>query len=92
VLTHHGKTKDYNSMSFSVNYLPNLGKQDPKSFAVWVFGINNIFGSNIIYGYNYSNNGQNRQAVTPPSKRFFFIALFLSFGVDRTQEAINNNL
>jgi hypothetical protein len=92
VLTHRGKTKDYNSMSFSVNYLPNLGKQDPKSFAVWVFGINNILGSNNIYGYNYSNNGQNREAVTPPSKRFFFVVLFLSFGVDRTQEAINNNL
>ncbi len=92
LFTHQGKTKNYNSMSFSVNYLPNLGKQDPKSFAVWVFGINNILGSNNIYGYNYSNNGQNREAVIPPSKRFFFIALFLSFGVDRTQEAINNNL
>ncbi len=42
--------------------------------------------------YNYNNDGSRKEAVTPPSKRFVFIGCFLSFGTDRSQEAINNNL
>jgi vitamin B12 transporter len=45
-----------------------------------------------VYGYNYSYNGMHKEAITPPSKRFYFIGVFLSWGVDRTQDAINNNL
>lgn len=87
-----GKTINYNSMSFSINYLPNLGKKDPKVFAVWVLGINNVLGQNQVFNYNYNNDGSRKEAVTPPSKRFIFIGCFLSFGIDRTQDAINNNL
>jgi len=87
-----GKTINYNNVSFSVNYLPNLGKKDTKTFVVWVLGINNILGQEQIFNYNYSNNGRRKEAITPPSKRFVFIACFLSFGADRTQDAINNNL
>ena len=87
-----GKTINYNSMSFSVNYLPGLGKKNPKAFAVWVLGINNVLGQNQVFNYNYNNNGSRKEAVTPPSKRFIFIGCFLSFGIDRTQDAINNNL
>ncbi|MBC7889173.1 MAG: TonB-dependent receptor [Ferruginibacter sp.] len=86
-----GKTINYNSMSFSINYLPNLGKTTAKTFAVWVLGINNVLGQKQVYSYNYSNSGR-KEAVTPPSKRFVFIGCFLSFGIDRTQNAINNNL
>ena len=92
VITDAGKTINYNSMSFSVNWLPNIGKKDAKTFVVWVLGINNVLGQNIIYNYNYNYNGSRKEAVTPPSKRFAFIACFLSFGIDRTQDAINNNL
>ena len=87
-----GKTINYNSMSFSVNYLPNLGKTGAKTFAVWVLGVNNVLGQKQVYSYNYSSNGSRKEAVTPPSKRFVFIGCFLSFGIDRTQDAINNNL
>lgn len=88
----HGKTKDYNSLSFSVNYLPNLGSAGAKKFTVIVFSVNNVLGSNNIYNYNYSYDGRNKQAVTPPSKRFYYLGCFISFGVDRTDDAINNNL
>jgi len=37
-------------------------------------------------------NGSCKEAVTPPGKRFVFIGYFLSFGTDRTQDDINNNL
>ncbi len=87
-----GKTINYNSTSFSVNYLPGLGKKNPKAFAVWVLGVNNVFGQKQVFNYNYNNDGSRKEAVTPPSKRFIFIGCFLSFGIDRTQDAINNNL
>ncbi len=87
-----GKTINYNSMSFSVNYLPSIGKKNPKAFVVWVLGINNVLGQKQVFNYNYNNAGTRKEAVTPPSKRFIFIGCFLSFGIDRTQDAINNNL
>lgn len=92
VLTDMGTTINYNSCSFSVNYLPTIGKKDTKNFAVWVLGVTNVFGQNQVYTYNYSYDGSRKEAVTPPSKRFVFIGCFLSFGTDRTQDAINNNL
>ncbi len=91
-ITDQGKTINYNSMSFSINFLPNLGKQNAKTFAVWVLGVNNVLGQKQVYSYNYNNDGSRKDAVTPPSKRFVFIGCFLSFGTDRTQDAINNNL
>ena len=87
-----GKTINYNSMSFSVNYLPGIGKKDPKAFVVWVLGINNVLGQSQVFNYNYTNDGSRKEAVTPPSKRFIYLGCFLSFGIDRTQDAINNNL
>ncbi len=87
-----GRTINYNSMSFSVNYVPGIGKKNPKAFVVWVLGINNVLGQNQVFNYNYNNDGSRKEAVTPPSKRFIFLGCFLSFGIDRTQDAINNNL
>ena len=92
LINDQGKTINFNRLSFSVNYLPNLGKKDKKTFAVWVLGINNVLNQDQIFTYNYNNAGTRKEAVTPPSKRFVFIGCFLSFGIDRTQEAINNNL
>ncbi|MEI7735673.1 MAG: TonB-dependent receptor [Ferruginibacter sp.] len=92
VLTDMGTTINYNSCSFSVNYLPTIGRKNTKNFAVWVLGVTNVFGQNQVYSYNYSYDGSRKEAVTPPSKRFVFVGCFLSFGTDRTQDAINNNL
>jgi hypothetical protein len=92
VLTDMGTTINYNNCSFSVNYLPTIGRKNTKNFAVWVLGINNVLGQNQVYTYNYSADGTRKEAVTPQSKRFVFIGCFLSFGTDRTQDAINNNL
>ena len=92
VIADAGKTINYNSMSFSVNYLPAIGKKNPKAFTVWVLGINNVLGQNQVFNYNYNNAGTRKEAVTPPSKRFIYIGCFISFGIDRTQDAINNNL
>jgi hypothetical protein len=90
--TDMGKTPDYNNVSFSLNFLPNLGKPKAKMFAVYVISVSNIFNFDQIYGYQYSYNGLRKEAIVPPSKMFLFIGAFLSFGVDRTEDAININL
>lgn len=92
VIADAGKTINYNSMSFSINYLPGLGKKNAKAFTVLVLGVNNVLGQNQVFNYNYNNAGTRKEAVTPPSRRFIFIGCFISFGIDRTQDAINNNL
>lgn len=88
----NGKTKDYHNLGFSLNYVPSLGKTNSRLFWVLVASVTNVLGSNQVYGYNYSYNGYYKQPITPPAKRFYFIGAFFSWGVDRTQDAINNNL
>jgi vitamin B12 transporter len=86
-----GITKEYHNLGFSMNYVPTIGKST-KNFIVLVASVTNVLGAKPVYGYNYSYNGMNKEAVTPPAPRFFFIGAFFSWGVDRTQDAINNNL
>jgi vitamin B12 transporter len=83
-----GKTKEFHNLGFSCNYLTSIGK----SFGVVVASVTNVLGQTQIYGYNYSHDGTNKVAVTPTAHRFFFIGYFISFGIDRTQDAINGNL
>ena len=87
-----GKTKDYNSLNFSAEWVPSIGKEKAKSFIVLFASVNNILGTNQVFGYNYSYNGAFKSPVTPTAKRFYFVGCFISWGVDRTQDAINNNL
>jgi len=83
-----GKTKDYHSLGFSMNYV----KQVKNTYAVLVASATNVLMRDNIYGYNYSYNGMYKEAITPTAKSFFFVGLFLSWGIDRTQDAINGNL
>ncbi len=92
IIKEEGKTINYNSLSFSMNYLPNIGKTNKKSFIVWVLSLTNVLGQEQIFNYNFSAINNNKVAVIPPSKRFLYLGCFLSFGIDRSQEAINNNL
>jgi TonB dependent receptor-like, beta-barrel/CarboxypepD_reg-like domain len=87
-----GKTKDYHNLGFSMNYVPSIGKTNPKLFWVLVASVTNVLGYDAVYGYHYSYNGMNKEPIGPPAKRFYFIGAFFSWGVDRTQDAINNNL
>ena len=87
-----GYTKNYNDLSLSVNYLPSIGKTNAKSFTVFVLSLTNVLGFNKVYTYNYSTNNQNKVAVTPPAKRFLYLGCFISFGIDRSQDEINNHL
>ena len=92
ILRNQGKLKDFSGLNFSVNYVPSVGKKDSKSFTVFVLSINNILGNKNVYGFNYSADGNTRTAVRPPVNTFVFVGVFVSFGVDKTNDAINNNL
>jgi len=92
ILRNQGKLKDFSGLNFSVNYVPSVGKKDSKSFTVFVLSINNILGNKNVYSYNYSADGNTRSAVRPPVNTFVFVGVFVSFGVDKTDDAINNNL
>jgi hypothetical protein len=87
-----GRTKDYHNVGFSAEYLPSLGNEKAKTFIVLFASVTNVLGTNQVYGYNYSYNGLIKQPINPPAKRFYFIGCFLSWGIDRSQETINNNL
>jgi vitamin B12 transporter len=91
-LAENGKTRDYNSLNFSAEYVPSFANPKAKTFVVLFASVSNVLGYNAVYGYNFSYSGQYRQAITPPANRFYFIGCFLSWGVDRSQDAINNNL
>ena len=88
----NGRTVSFNNLSLSLNYLPELGKAGSRKFSVLVISVNNVLNNNNIFGYNYSYNGSIKDPVTPPARQFFFIGYFLSFGVDRSNDVINNNL
>jgi len=83
-----GRTIPFNNLSFSINYLTSI----KKSFAVFVLSINNLLNSRQVFGYRYSFDGLNKVPVVPPARQFVFAGVFLSWGTDRRQDAINNNL
>ncbi len=91
-LADQGKTKAYNTLGMSIYYVPSVGKTNAKTNTVLFASVTNTFGYNLIYNYNYSYNGLYREPITPPAKRFYFIGAFFSWGIDRSQDAINGNL
>lgn len=92
IIRNEGRLKDYNALNLSFNYLPNLGKKDAKAFTIFVLSISNVLGTKNVYGYNFSHDGNRSSSVVPPVNTFVFVGMFISFGVDKTQDAINNNL
>lgn len=87
-----GKTIPYNSISLSVNYIPNVFKQSAGRYTVFIFSVNNVLGSKQVFGYTYSYNSLRKEAIIPPVKTFIYLGAYISFGVDRTQDVINSNL
>ena len=83
---------DYHNFSFAMNYLPTIGKKDSKNFTVYVLSISNVFNMKQVYGYKYSYNGSRKEEVLPPSRMFVYIGAFFSFGIDRTENAVNDRL
>ncbi len=87
-----GTIPAYHNFSFALNFLPNIGKPNAKTFAVYVFQVSNIFNIKQTYGYQYSYNGYRKEAIVPTSRMFVYIGAFFSFGIDRSEDVINSRL
>nr|MBP6456720.1 TonB-dependent receptor [Chitinophagaceae bacterium] len=89
-----GRTIPFHNISFSANYLTNIGK----AFTVVVLSVTNPFGFKQVYGYNFAQKDLNldtkyyQNEILPTARQFIFIGAFFSWGIDRSQEAIDNNL
>ena len=84
-----GLAQDYHNVSLAFNYLPSIGKQNSKNFVVYVLSISNAFNIKQVYGYQYSYNGLRKEQIVPPARLFVYIGAFFSFGIDRSQEAVD---
>lgn len=88
--TDRGLIPSYHNVSIALNYLPKIGKPDARSFAVYVLQVSNVLNINQVYGYQYSANGLRKERIVPTSRMFIFLGAFISIGVDRSGEIMNN--
>lgn len=93
VVLDQGTANMYNQMNVSFAYLFNMFKKwKNKDFSGIGFGISNVFGTKQVFGYNYSYNGLLKMPITQPAPRSYYIGLFMSFGIDRRDDFINEKL
>lgn len=80
------RTPDYHNLALNASYLTMIRG----AFTVFVFGVQNVLGQEQVFGYRYSDDGSMRTALTPAAKRFIFVGAFMSWGIDRRQEVLDN--
>jgi len=84
----NGKTKSYNSLSFSWAYLLTTQK-------ILYFSVSNVLGTQNIFGYDYAKTPDasgvyQRQAVVPTADRFFFIGFFWTISQNKNENQLKN--
>ncbi|MGE7777483.1 TonB-dependent receptor [Chitinophaga sp. NPDC101104] len=79
------RTRNLNTLGINVNYLTTVGK----AFTVFVFTMSNVIGNEQQYGWRYSSDKMRRSMIGPMAPRFFYLGMFMSFGIDRRQEMID---
>jgi len=77
------KTPFRNSLTLNLSYLPFNN-------TIIHFSCQNVLGSNNIYGYTGSAYLNKYKAETTPSKRFYYIALLLSFNASKINNQLNS--
>lgn len=91
-LQDQGTTKNYNNLDFSCYYLPQLGQKNPKKSWLFFASVKNVLNNKNIFNYEYNYNGSKKYPIMLPAQQTFFVGVFLTLGVDRTNDIINNNL
>jgi vitamin B12 transporter len=81
------RTIDYHALGVSASYLTTIRK----AFTVFVLSVSNVVGNKQVFGYRYSSDNLRREEITPNAPRFIYLGMFMSFGIDRRQDVINNN-
>lgn len=82
------KTKSYNNLSLGWSYLISQQK-------ILYFSVTNLLGANNIFGYQYANSPDatgtfQRQAVTQPASRFFFVGFFWTISDNKKTNQLDN--
>lgn len=90
-IKNNGITNSYHNINLSFAYLFTISKKW-KDFTGIGFGVSNLLGSKQVFGYNYSYSGNDKTPVTLPASRFYYAGIFISFGIDRRDDFINQNL
>lgn len=90
---HAGTTRPYSVVNLHIAYLTSFFKLSKlKNFSGIGMGVNNLLGTKQVFGYNYSADGRHRQAITLPAPRYYYIGVFMSWGVDRRNDFMDNQL
>ncbi len=79
------RTPAYHNVGTTVAYLTHIGKAN----ATLAFSANNLLGSRQVFGYQYQSPTM-RKAVTPLAKRFYYLGLFINWGVDKRSKTLND--
>jgi len=88
-----GTTKDYSILNIQVAHLLSVFKSlKQRPVAGFSVGVNNVLGARPVFGYNYSADGRVKAPMGLPATRYFYIGYFMSFGIDRTSDLLDNNL
>lgn len=82
------KTKSYNNFNLSWSYLLSQQK-------ILFFSVSNVLGANNIFGYQYANSPDSngvfqRQAITQPADRFFFVGFFWTISDNKKTNQLDN--
>lgn len=82
------KTKSYNNFSVSWSYLLSQQK-------ILFFSVSNVLGANNVFGYQYANSPDSngvfqRQAITQPADRFFFVGFFWTISDNKKTNQLDN--
>jgi hypothetical protein len=80
------KTMDYNAIGLTISHLTTIRK----AFTVFALSISNAGNFKQVYGYRYSSDKLRSEAITPNIPRFVYVGMFMNFGIDRSQDVINN--
>lgn len=90
VLREHGFLPDYNSLNMSINYVPFVGKRNPKNTSIFFLSISNLLGYKNVFDYNFLPSGQ-RLPVLPVVNTTIYVGAIFNFGIDRTKDILEND-
>ncbi|MBO9613011.1 MAG: TonB-dependent receptor [Dyadobacter sp.] len=87
-----GTARPYNVLNLHVSKMMTFFKKSKfKDYSGFAFGANNVLGSKQVFGYNYAYNGQFKTPITLPATRFYFVGVFMSLGIDRTEDLLDQS-
>jgi len=93
IIRQAGTTKPYSVVNLHIAYLTSFFRRSKlKNFSGIGVGVSNLLGTKQVFGYNYSADGQHRQAITLPAPRYYYIGVFMNWGVDRRDDFMDNQL